>query len=192
MKQMTLILGGARSGKSTYAQECAQVAGGTDVLYIATATTGDEEMKARIANHRSERPIGWRTLEASRQVGRLYLEAGDPAAVVIVDCVTLLVSNCLMSWAESTPGAWEAVGFSGDQSSEFEGLVASELSALLAAYSDSSSEWLVVSNEVGLGLVPPNALGRLYRDALGRANQRLAAVADHVVLLIAGLPMRIK
>jgi adenosylcobinamide kinase/adenosylcobinamide-phosphate guanylyltransferase len=179
-RKMTLILGGARSGKSALAQKMA-AEGGWPVLYVATATAGDEEMAARIAAHRAERPAHWRTLEASLQVGAA-IAAAVPAAeeLVVVDCLTLLANNVLAPLPETISSA------------EADAALAVEVDGLLAAYMAGSAEWIIVSNEVGLGLVPPYPLGRLYRDALGRANQRLAAAADQVLFMVAGLPLVLK
>jgi len=184
-RKLTLILGGARSGKSALAQKLA-AEGGRTVLYVATATAGDEEMAARIAAHRAERPAHWRTLEAPLQVGAAIAEAMAGAGtvagpeVVLVDCLTLLANNVLGRLPETISAP------------EAEAALAAEVDALLAAYETGAAEWIIVSNEVGLGLVPPYPLGRLYRDALGRANQRLAAAADEVLFMVAGLPLALK
>lgn len=178
---LTLILGGARSGKTSYAQEQARRIGG-GVLYVATATAGDDEMRIRIEAHRAERPAEWCTLEASLQVGDILLSRANQsqAKVIIVDCITLLVSNVLLSFSEDAPfGAVKPK-------------VQEEIEALLEAYSKIGGQWLVVSNEVGLGLVPPYPLGRAYRDLLGWANQTLARSADRVVFMVAGIPTVIK
>lgn len=180
MKELILILGGARSGKSSYAQKLALELAGTDVLYIATAQAFDDEMRARIAAHRAERPAGWRTLEAPSFIHVALADAVGDARVVLLDCVTLLASNAVLAHGEepSAPAAEAAVD--------------AEVTALLAAYRAGHATWIVVSNEVGLGLVPPYPLGRAYRDALGRANQRLAAAADRVLFMVAGLPLTVK
>jgi adenosylcobinamide kinase/adenosylcobinamide-phosphate guanylyltransferase len=174
---MTLILGGARSGKSALAEKIARDSD-TSVLFVATATAGDEEMALRIRRHRASRPAGWQTLEAPLDVGRSLKTAG--AGVVIVDCITLLINNILLSLPENTP-----------EDTVME-KVRAEMDDLLAAQVRLGGRWLVVSNEVGLGLVPPYPLGRLYRDALGRANQILAAAAEHVIFMVAGLPLTMK
>lgn len=178
-EQLILILGGARSGKSAYAEKLARERGG-QVLYVATATAGDEEMARRIAVHRAQRPSDWVTLEASSQVGQRVRACGIQTRTVLLDCMTLLVSNVLLALGE------------GGSESEAQTAVDTELDDLLAAYAESPALWIVVSNEVGLGLVPPYPLGRLYRDILGRANQRLAQIADAVIFMVAGLPMRLK
>jgi adenosylcobinamide kinase/adenosylcobinamide-phosphate guanylyltransferase len=179
-KRLIFILGGARSGKSAYAQQLAQDLGGADVVYIATAEGGDDEMRARIATHRAERPAGWRTVEAPRLAG-LDLAADTRAAqVVLLDCVTLLISNAVIAAGEGVDIA------------AAEAAATREAEALFAAYGAGDATWIVISNEVGMGLVPPYPLGRIYRDALGRANQRIAAAADSVFLLVAGLPWELK
>ena len=178
--QLILILGGARSGKSTHAEKLALELGGRDVLYVATAQAFDDEMRARIAAHRAERPAGWRTLEAPSLIAAPLAEAVGPARVVLLDCLTLLASNAMLALGDE-PTARPA-----------EAAVDAEVSALLSAYHAGSATWIVVSNEVGLGLVPPYPLGRAYRDALGRANQRLAAAADRVLFMVAGLPLTVK
>lgn len=179
-KKLILILGGARSGKSSYAEKLAAELGGPDVLYIATAQAFDDEMRARIAAHRAARPAGWRTLEAPSLAAAPLAEAVGDAAVVLVDCITLLTSNAILALGdEPAPAAAE-------------GAVNREVDALLAAHGAGAATWIVVSNEVGLGLVPPYPLGRIYRDVLGRANQRLAAAADRALFMVAGLPLAVK
>ena len=177
-RALNFILGGARSGKSAYALRLAAQLGGR-VLYVATGQAGDEEMAARISAHRAERPPDWATLEAPRNVG-LALRAGPIADVVIVDCLTLLANNVIVTLPE--PVAADLA----------DAVLLGEIESLLDAYQASAATWLVVSNELGLGLVPPYPLGRVYRDALGRANQRVAAAADNVLFMVAGLPLVLK
>jgi adenosylcobinamide kinase / adenosylcobinamide-phosphate guanylyltransferase len=178
-RQLTLILGGARSGKSSYAEQLAAETGGT-VLYVATAQAWDAEMATRIAAHQAQRPAGWQTLEAPCAVGAAIGAADKAADVVLVDCMTLLANNVLIALPEDA-GEVQATA-----------ALMAEVDSLLAAYAAGDASWLVVSNEVGLGIVPAYPLGRLYRDALGRANQRLAAAADRVIFMVAGLPMVVK
>jgi len=174
---LTLILGGARSGKSTIAEQIAREAG-KPVLFIATATAGDDEMAERIRNHRASRPAGWQTLELSCDIGRNL--ASPVAPVVIVDCITLLISNILLAFPEST------------LDEEIMQKLKIEIDELIAAQAKLGGQWLIVSNEVGLGLVPPYPLGRVYRDALGWSNQALARAASRVILMVAGITMVIK
>jgi len=188
-KQLTLVLGGARSGKSAYAQKLAARRGGANaVLYVATAEAGDGEMAERIAAHRAERPAHWKTLEAPTRVGEAIRtrqtsnvkRQTSPAEIILIDCLTLLANNVIVPLPEPVTG--EAA----------EAALNAEVDDLLAAYAESQAEWIIISNEVGLGLVPPYPLGRVYRDALGRANQRLAAEADEVLFMVAGLAMKVK
>lgn len=177
--RLIVLLGGARSGKSTYAEQWASEQS-DNVLFVATAQAFDDEMRDRIAQHRADRPARWQTLEASQQVGTAIAAHTAPHEVLLLDCMTLLASNVLLSQPENCTQA---------QATE---AVLAEVDALLAAHAQSEATWLIVSNEVGMGIVPPYRLGRFYRDALGRANQRLAAHADEVLLLVAGLPWRLK
>jgi adenosylcobinamide kinase/adenosylcobinamide-phosphate guanylyltransferase len=175
MKKTILIIGGARSGKSRFAQELARKLGGR-VLFVATAEAGDEEMSQRIEEHRQKRPANWRTLEASSHVGKRIKQEIGEAQVVIVDCMTLLVSNIFSQH--------------GDQ--DLEKQVTAEIKELIECLKNIDASFVMVSNEVGLGLVPNSRVGRLYRDLLGKANQMLASHADEVYLMVAGLPMKIK
>lgn len=181
-KKLTLILGGARSGKSSYAEKLAAERG-RSVAYVATAQAWDNEMSLRIANHKADRPANWQTVEAPTQVGEAIAAAERQAGgwdVVLLDCLTLLASNVLLTLPEPV------------EVSAAEAALRVEMNALLAAYANSRASWILVSNEVGLGIVPAYPLGRVYRDALGRANQQLAAVADEVLFMVAGLPMKVK
>ncbi len=174
---LTLILGGARSGKSSFAEKIAREAE-KSVLFIATATAGDPEMTERIHNHQTSRPAHWQTLELPRNLGSNL--TAPIAPVVIVDCITLLVSNILLSLPEDTPDKIVL-----DK-------IKIEINDLIHSQARLGGQWLLVSNEVGLGLVPPYPLGRIYRDALGFANQVLACAAQRVILMVAGIPMVIK
>jgi adenosylcobinamide kinase/adenosylcobinamide-phosphate guanylyltransferase len=175
--RVILLLGGARSGKSRTAEQWARERGGR-VLFIATAQAFDDEMRERIAQHRAERPPDWDTLELPLHMAALPQPLDYD--VVIVDCITLLASNALLALPDDCTQA------------EATAAVISEVEALLRAAAESRATWLIISNEVGMGIVPPYRLGRLYRDALGSANQRLATHADEVFLLVAGIPWRLK
>jgi adenosylcobinamide kinase / adenosylcobinamide-phosphate guanylyltransferase len=180
---LILLLGGARSGKSRYAQELALKIGGK-VLFVATATAGDEDMRRRILKHQIERPAGWRTLEASARIGR-YIEKniGD-ARLVIIDDITLLVNNLFFQNGD--------LDFDRVDESLLEKAVTSEIMELIACLKITDATYIIVSNEVGQGLVPDNRMGRLYRDILGRANQKLAEDATEVYLMVAGIPLKVK
>ena len=173
--QLTFILGGVRSGKSSYAQELALE--GRRVLFVATAEAGDREMAARIRAHRESRPSEWDTLE--EPVGlvdalRARLRGYD---TILLDCLTLWVSNLLLCGSEAQSARRP---------------ILPRARELLDLIRGSDCSWIVVSNEVGLGVVPATELGRIYADELGRVNQLMAAEADAVYFMAAGLPMSLK
>ena len=178
-----LVTGGARSGKSTYAEELAKKLDGT-VLFVATAEAGDEEMKRRIEMHKRLRPDSWRTLEVSRNVGSQIKKDIGRASVVIVDCITLLVNNILCCHID------QAGEMTDIEAIEQE--VVFETKDLIDCMTNSQASFIVVTNEVGTGLIPANPMGRLYRDLLGKANQMLARHVGQVYLLVAGLPLQLK
>jgi adenosylcobinamide kinase/adenosylcobinamide-phosphate guanylyltransferase len=181
---LTLILGGARSGKSDLAERLA-AASGRPVIVVAPMEPGDDEMRARIAAHRASRPPGWRTVE--EPIALLdALAQSQPGDFIIIDCITLWVSNLLLS------GIGDADTATTD---EIHAAVAAALplAAQLAAWCEAfDGEVAVVSNEVGAGIVPAYPLGRVFRDAIGTANRALAARADRVYYAIAGLALEIK
>lgn len=166
--RLTLVLGGARSGKSAHAEHLV-TARPAPWTYIATAEARDEEMTTRIGAHRARRGAGWRTVEAPADLAAA-LEAVPCGSPLMVDCLTLWLSNLMLA-GHDVDGA------------------AARLCAALAA---PRGPWVIVSSEVGSGIVPENALGRRFRDAAGRLNQQVAAIADAVVLVVAGLPLKVK
>ena len=177
--RLTFILGGARSGKSSYAQSLADETS-KSVTFLATAQALDDEMSARIQKHRAERPPDWTTLEIplgiSSHIQKIKTE------VVILDCITLLVSNSLMQFVKD------------DLVDEilFTQALQKEVDELIAEIRAGQQDWIIISNELGLGLVPPYQMGRVYRDWLGWANQQLARAADKVIFMVAGIPTVIK
>ena len=166
--RLTLVLGGARSGKSRHAEELI-TALAPPWVYVATAEAGDAEMAERIAVHRSRRGAAWQTIEAPHDLAGALAGAMVDAAV-LVDCMTLWLSNRML--ANADPNA--------------------DIDRLERALDDRSGPVVLVANEVGSGIVPDNALGRRFRDLQGVLNQRLAARADRVVLMVAGLPLVVK
>ena len=178
-----LITGGARSGKSSFAQELAEKLGGP-VLFVATAEAGDEEMRRRIEAHKRSRPALWSTLEAATSVGSQIGKNAGKARVVIVDCLTLLVSNILCQYTNEAAEQIDA--------EVIERAVTDEVIQLVDFMNNSEASLIVVTNEVGTGLVPASAMSRIYRDLLGKANQMLAQHADRVYLMVAGLPLQVK
>jgi len=164
-----LVLGGARSGKSRYAQGRAEALPG-DLVFIATAQAQDEEMHERIARHRADRGPRWRTIEAPIDLAETVAAEAGPARVLLIDCLTLWASNLMFAERDA---AWEA-------------------DRLAEALRMAAGPVILVSNEVGLGIVPDNALARRFRDSAGRINQEIAAAADEVQFVAAGLPLRLK
>ncbi len=183
--RLTLLLGGVRSGKSARALQLAGTYQGDGrVLFVATGEALDDEMQRRIAAHRAERPPSWDTLEAPRDLGRLLedtlVERDGKYAVVVIDCLTLWVSNIVCALTD------------GDDAETVAERLARGLLDVWSRRPQGRERWIVVSNEVGLGIVPPTLLGRRYRDALGRVNQLVAATADDVTLMVAGIALPIK
>ncbi len=178
-----LIIGGARSGKSRFAQELALKLG-EPVLFVATAVAGDEEMQHRIEEHQRARLATWITLEVTTHVGNQISQKIGEARVVIVDCITLLVNNIFSQYIDQTSEQIDA--------SLIAKKVTSEISELVECINHIDASFIIVTNEVGMGLVPANKMGRLYRDLLGKANQLLAQGVDEAYLMVAGLPVQIK
>jgi adenosylcobinamide kinase / adenosylcobinamide-phosphate guanylyltransferase len=173
---LTLILGGARSGKSCYAQLLCGAS--KDVIYIATARAeGDEEMQARISRHRADRPHEWTTVEEPLEVARIVRQAAPAGARVLIDCVTVWLANL----------AWEHRVLPDERR---EALILERATEL--AQVTREREVIAVSNEVGSGIVPDHPVGRAFRDYQGLVNQLLAREAEHVVLMVAGLPLTLK
>jgi adenosylcobinamide kinase / adenosylcobinamide-phosphate guanylyltransferase len=165
----TLVLGGARSGKSAFAERLVSGSGLARV-YVATATAGDDEMHARIARHRTQRGDGWHTVEEPLALVDCLAREAAPERAVVVDCLTLWLSNLMHAGQDDE----------------------AETRKLAAWLPQADGPIILVSNEVGLGLVPETPLGRRFRDAQGRLNQRIAATVDSVVFIVAGLPLRLK
>ena len=189
--RLIVILGGARSGKSAFAERLARKSG-RSVAFIATATAGDEEMRERIARHRAERPATWHTIEEPLDLAGAVQRAGKLADVLLLDCITLWLNNLFAQSAG--PLAHESVEEQYMAGTLFDETAMQEIEKLLATARslDLDKTLLIVTNEVGLGIVPAYPLGRLYRDTLGYVNQRLAQTADRVYLMVAGMGVDIK
>jgi adenosylcobinamide kinase/adenosylcobinamide-phosphate guanylyltransferase len=175
--RLILVTGGARGGKSRYAQARAADLGGDRVTVIATARSVDAEMERRIARHREQRPVAWTTVEAPRRVGDAILAARTD--VVLLDCLSVLAGNAL---ADARPQ---------DEGAAMDAM-RSETDGLLGAVQRRDGTLVVVTNEVGFGVHPPTSLGRWFRDGLGEANRRIAEIAHEVVLMVSGLPVSLK
>jgi adenosylcobinamide kinase/adenosylcobinamide-phosphate guanylyltransferase len=169
---VTLVLGGARSGKSRYAQQLAEQS--RHVVFVATATASDEEMRAKIERHRKDRPQEWPTIEEPLDLARVLAENQLGSDVIIVDCLTIFAANLL-----------EVEGEADDS-------IERRVEALCETLRSAQCSVVLVSNEVGSGVVPEYAVGCRYRDLLGEINQKVASIADDVVLMVAGLPLALK
>ena len=185
--QLILILGGARSGKSTFAEHLARRSG-RSVAFIATATASDDEMRERIQHHRASRPASWSTIEEPYNLPGAINRAAKQADVLLLDCMTIWLNNWFLAQKIADP---EEATIANTQYTEAVLATVDELLAAFAAL-PANKTLVIVTNEVGLGIVPAYALGRLYRDLLGLVNQRLAAAADRVYLMVVGLGVDIK
>jgi adenosylcobinamide kinase / adenosylcobinamide-phosphate guanylyltransferase len=183
----TFLLGGARSGKSSLAARWAAERS-KSVCCVVTATASDDEMTARIDAHRRERPQHWRLREEPRRLSAAVRDESRAGGLLLIDCLTLWTANCLWPPASTAAVTSEA---SRDFQADLPGWHA-ERDAFLTSVLTTSSEIIIVSNEVGTSLVPENAAARLFRDEQGRLNQLVAAACDAVFLVTAGLPLRLK
>jgi adenosylcobinamide kinase/adenosylcobinamide-phosphate guanylyltransferase len=176
---LTFVIGGARSGKSAFTQALAHRRGGDAVLFVATCREddADDEMKQRIQRHRASRPITWPTITLGDD-WRDQLLAAPVARVALLDCLSLFISGALFMSAQAPTDAEDRAD-----------ALACEL---LAVVRNTSADWIVVSNEVGMAGVPEHVAARAYRDALGRANQAIMRTADEAYLLVAGAPLKVK
>jgi adenosylcobinamide kinase/adenosylcobinamide-phosphate guanylyltransferase len=183
---LILITGGARSGKSTYAEKLARDLGGP-VLYIATAVPFDAEMQDRIARHRERRPADWDTWEGYRNLAAVFESPPRNYRVVLLDCVTIMVTNLLLQSDGDEPEKLNATAWD-----RVEQNIWGEVQAFLTAAAGSEATVIMVTNEVGSGIVPENQLARIFRDTAGRINQAIATRAQTVYLVVCGLPVKIK
>jgi adenosylcobinamide kinase / adenosylcobinamide-phosphate guanylyltransferase len=172
LKQITLVIGGCKSGKSRQALALAEKinARGT---FIATCEPFDAELKERVARHKAQRDASWRTVDAPIHLAEAVSTCSGTSEILVVDCLTLWINNLLLITEDETR-------------------ISEHISQLLDALSTVSCPVILVSNEVGAGIVPENRLARLFRDLAGVANQRVAAIADTVIYMVAGIPMIIK
>jgi adenosylcobinamide kinase/adenosylcobinamide-phosphate guanylyltransferase len=177
MSQTILITGGARSGKSRFAEELTRNFGAS-LCYIATAQALDGEMDERILRHRTRRGAAWETIEEPLMIPQTLARIDGVYSAILLDCVTLWLSNLLLSHEENDPNTEE--------------LVLSNVQRLAATLRGMSTPVILVTNEVGQGIVPDNPLARLYRDIAGQANQILAAACNTVYVTISGIPLKLK
>lgn len=185
MGKLILVTGGARSGKSTYAEHLAKEMG-SDILYIATSIPFDDEMKLRIKKHREQRPSGWDTLEAYSGLDEKMADRLDDKQAVLVDCMTIMTTNLMMERCSD----WD--NLTAQVTQDMEQYTVREVQKLLETAKKADIPFILVTNEVGMGVVPEYASGRLFRDIAGRVNQIIAREADEVYLCVSGIPVKIK
>ena len=179
MGKIILVTGGARSGKSVFAERYIE-RHARNVAYIATAQIYDQEMRARVDRHQARRPSHWRTYEAPLHADQVLCEAASQADAILFDCLTLYTSNLLLASEEL-----------GDAEARFS-FVMREIKKLIHSAQEAGKTVVFVTNEVGMGIVPDNPLAREYRDLAGIANQKIAAEADEVYLVVSGLAVELK
>ena len=192
MGKLTLVTGGVRSGKSSFAEKMAVEHGGKTV-YIATAIAFDAEMADRVRIHKSRRPASWETIELPYGIPenpppdeQRVFGALASADLILLDCITVLISNIMLREIEN----WDDAGV--EEIERVRGMVLAQIDEIARLAESCPADVLIVTNEVGMGLVPPYALGRAFRDFSGSANQRLAEAAEAVYLCVAGIPVKIK
>ena len=188
---MILVIGGARSGKSSYAERRIKElqTNGNDVVYIATAIPFDGDMNERILRHQEDRPNEWHTVEGYKQFNQLKMnEAFIQSKYVILDCMTVMITNLMFD--HYTDIDFETIN--NEQINKLEIDIENEVHQLVDVCDQQGKTLIVVSNEVGYGLVPSYRLGRIFRDIAGRINQKIASRAEEVILVTAGIPLRIK
>ncbi|HEX2926125.1 MAG TPA: bifunctional adenosylcobinamide kinase/adenosylcobinamide-phosphate guanylyltransferase [Ruminiclostridium sp.] len=180
-----LITGGARSGKSTYAEKLAK-GFGDNVLYIATAIPFDDEMKLRIKKHREQRPAYWETVEAYKDIDMVLAGKLQGRNAVLLDCITVMITNIMLEvWPD-----FDNISF--DDINLFEEKVNIEMDRLIKTAQASKTPFILVTNETGMGIVPDNKSARVFRDVAGRVNQKLAGASDEVYFCVSGIPVKIK
>lgn len=185
MSRLILVTGGARSGKSTFAEN--RLRGlNKKTAYIATAIAFDEGMRSRIEKHIAQRPSDWTTFEQATQAHLVVEEINESFDCVLLDCITVLITNTLFQ----NDVDWDVI--SEDEVDQIEAKIKNDLVKLIDAFKKTTLEVYMVTNEIGSGIVPENRLARLFRDIAGRCNQYLASQADEVHLVVSGIPVQIK
>lgn len=186
MAEIILVTGGARSGKSGYSESLAKNLG-ENILYIATAIPFDGEMKNRIAKHQKTRPKSWETYEGYEDLYKKILTCGEKYDGILLDCITVMITNIMFGHKN-----FDENNISLDIMDEIELHIKKQLSALMEVVKDVNVPLIMVTNEVGSGIVPESKIGRVFRDLAGRINQFIAQQADSVYLLVSGIPVKVK
>ena len=185
MSKIILVTGGARSGKSGFAESlCREQNNST--AYIATSVAFDDEMKERVRKHQESRPKEWKTYEIYKDIYSIIDEIGEKHDTVIMDCVTLMVNNLMFTYGIDVDKA------TSKELDELENYIRDQIEKLLDAVKKTNLYFVIVSNEIGMGIVPANKLSRIYRDFVGRANQLIGKYSDEVYFVVSGIPMKVK
>lgn len=185
MSNIVLVTGGARSGKSNFAELlCREQNNST--AYIATSVAFDDEMKDRIKKHQDSRPKEWKTYEIYKDIYSIVEDLDKNHDTVILDCLTLMINNLMFTYGIDVDKATT------EEINEIEEYIKDQVEKLLKAVKDTDLYFLIVTNELGMGIVPENKLSRIYRDFVGRANQLIAKYSDEVYFVVSGIPMKVK
>lgn len=186
MGKIILVTGGARSGKSTYAENLVR-AYGDKVMYIATSIPFDDEMKDRVKKHQHRRPQSWGTFEAYKDLQRVFKNQNEDFDIILLDCVTIMVTNLIFDFVGD-----DIETFDSNALDNLEQFIMKEITEFLEAIDTHPSHAILVTNEVGYGIVPDNKLSRVFRDIAGRVNQYIASKANEVYLVVCGIPVKVK
>lgn len=185
MSNIILVTGGARSGKSNFAESLC-IKQNNRTAYIATSIAFDDEMKNRVKKHQESRPKEWSTYEIYKDIYSIIEELGDNYDTVIMDCVTLMVNNLMFTYGIEVDEA------NSEELNKMEDYIRDQITKLLEAVEKTNLYFVIVSNEIGMGIVPENKLSRVYGDFVGRANQLIAKYSDEVYFVVSGIPMKVK
>ena len=185
MSNIILVTGGARSGKSNFAESLC-IKQNNRTAYIATSIPFDDEMKERVKKHKESRPQNWKTYEIYKDIYTIINDISKEHKTVILDCVTLLVNNLMFTYGIEVDKA------TSQELDELEEYIKEQIKKLMEAIKKTNLYFVIVSNEVGMGIVPENKLSRIYADFVGRANQLIAKYSDEVYFVVSGIPMKVK
>ena len=185
MSNIILVTGGARSGKSNFAESLC-IKQNNRTAYIATSIPFDDEMKNRVKKHQESRPQEWKTYEIYKDIYSIVEELDNNHDTVIMDCVTLMVNNLMFTYGIEVDKA------TSQELNELEEYIKEQIKKLMEAIKKTNLYFVIVSNEVGMGIVPENKLSRIYADFVGRANQLIAKYSDEVYFVVSGIPMKVK
>ncbi|MEW9077924.1 bifunctional adenosylcobinamide kinase/adenosylcobinamide-phosphate guanylyltransferase [Terrisporobacter glycolicus] len=185
MSNIILVTGGARSGKSSFAESLC-IKQNNKTAYIATSVAFDDEMKNRVKKHQESRPKDWKTYEIYKDIYSIVEELDKNHDTVIMDCVTLMVNNLMFTHGIEVDEA------SSEELNELENYIREQINKLLEAVKKANLYFVIVTNEIGMGIVPENKLSRIYGDFVGRVNQLIANYSDEVYFVVSGIPMKVK